>query len=326
MKKIEVRSLLALLLAAIMVFAMVACGGADDTLPVDDDTTDPVVTDPPATDPVETDPPATDPVVTDPPATDPVVTDPPATDPVVTDPPVTEPSEPTVTPPTVTGCTHGFGYNADVIAEVTDIGIVYKCKACGDAVVRAVTIGNGPKFTSDGYTIEVGSKQYIEELTPYNNVIFGTEITESAFITFDLNISEVAAIADGETKSMIIWRPSTGLTVTDGIVTGHGTAYTQHIIRLTNNAGKYFVWLGGNSGTQTTTEIELNKTHQFIIEFNAAETNAYIYMDGQYIGMISGQKLYNTNREYFTLQINSETASGTYSNFKFYKPEFDKIG
>jgi hypothetical protein len=55
MKKFEVRSLLALLLAMAMMFALVACGGDENTLPPDTVETDPVVTDPVETDPVEPD-------------------------------------------------------------------------------------------------------------------------------------------------------------------------------------------------------------------------------------------------------------------------------
>ena len=77
MKKFEVRSLLAVLLAAMMLFAFVACDEGSETLPPDTvDTTDPTVTEAPETDPAETEP-----VETDPPATEPADTKPAETEP-----------------------------------------------------------------------------------------------------------------------------------------------------------------------------------------------------------------------------------------------------
>ena len=315
MKKFEVRSLLALLLAAIMVFAMVACGGADDTLPVDDDTTDPVVTDPPATDPV----------VTDPPATDPVVTDPPVTDPVETDPPTVE--------PTVTGCTHGFGYNADVTAEVTDTGIVYKCKACGGAVVRAVTVGNGSIIAVDNYPISMDAgNEFVGDLSSAKDSIFGSEITDSAFMSFDMNISEFEEAkfetAADKVASWIIWRQTNELVKTDDKVTSYGSdKSTTHLIRVQKNDDKYNIWLGGSSGKATTAEIKLNTTHRILIEFDPVNKIAYLYMDGEYIDCLENFKLLSgsPSRICYTLQLNNGVAAGVFSNFKLYNPESDEV-
>lgn len=142
MKKFEVRSLLAFLLAAMMVFTLAACQDADDTLPPDSDVTEPVETEPTETDPVETDPVETDPVETDPPATEPVETDPPKQDPVETDPPVTEPAEtdPPATEPVATDCEHVYGAGKKVNATCqSEGGTEYTCKKCGETKMENVT-------------------------------------------------------------------------------------------------------------------------------------------------------------------------------------------
>ena len=120
MKKFEVRSLLALLLAVVTVLAFTACGGkVDETLPPDDttdvvepDVTEPDVTDPPAdTEPEETDP-KYDPIVTEP-----VETDPPETEPVETEPPHV----------------HDFKKTSTVSANCLAEGYTeYTCKTCGE--------------------------------------------------------------------------------------------------------------------------------------------------------------------------------------------------
>ena len=135
MKKLEVRSLLALLLAMMMVLALVACGNADDTLPPESGDTDPAVTEPTETDPIETEPAETDPVETDPPATEPAETDPPATEPVETDPPATEPVEtkPAETEPDETECAHKYGSGKTVIPTCKTEGYTeYTCTKCGE--------------------------------------------------------------------------------------------------------------------------------------------------------------------------------------------------
>ena len=97
MKKINVKSLIVMILALAMILCLAACGKPDETTAPTDTTepaeTDPVVIDPPETDPVEVDPPAvTDPVETEPVETDPTETDP-KYDPIETDSPATEPVE-----------------------------------------------------------------------------------------------------------------------------------------------------------------------------------------------------------------------------------------
>lgn len=172
MKKFEVRSLLAFLLAAMMVFTLAACGDGNDTLPPDSETTDPVETDPTETDPVETDPVETDPVETDPvetdpPATEPVETDPPVTEPVETEPPVTEPVEtdPPATEPAVTDCKHDYGSGKKVNATCqSEGGTEYTCRKCGETKLENVTpkvdhlyttvILSTPGCVSDGESAE----------------------------------------------------------------------------------------------------------------------------------------------------------------------------
>lgn len=163
MKKFEVRSLLALLLAAIMVFAFVACkGGVDDTtapgtVETDPTETDPTETDPVETDPTQTDPPETKPVETDPPATEPAETDPPATDPVDTEPKETEPEE--------TECAHEYGTGKVQIPTCQAEGYTtYTCTKCGDTKTDNVTAKVGHLYmlsisspigcTFDGQQIE----------------------------------------------------------------------------------------------------------------------------------------------------------------------------
>jgi hypothetical protein len=147
MKKFEVRSLLALLLAMAMMFALVACGGDENTLPPDTVETDPVVTDPVETDPPETDPPETDPVVTDPvetegpeetdPKYDPIETDPPETDPVVTEPVETEPPH-----------VHDFKKTSSVAATCQNEGYTeYACK-CGETKKDDIKPKSGHVYTT----------------------------------------------------------------------------------------------------------------------------------------------------------------------------------
>ena len=141
MKKFEVRSLLALILAVLMLFAMTACAAGEP----DETDSEPVATDPVETDPVETDPIETEPIVTDPVETDPVIVDPvetePAetdpkydpieTDPIVTDPVVTEPveTEPPVTEPVHT---HNYVKSGSVSATCQQEGYTeYTCE-CGE--------------------------------------------------------------------------------------------------------------------------------------------------------------------------------------------------
>ena len=129
MKKFEVRSLLALLLALVMVFAMASCGSTDDTLPPDSGT-DPVETEPTETDPVETEPAVTEPVETEPVETEPVETEPAETEPAETEPVETEPVE---TEPVVVGCEHDYGTGKKVNATCQEEGYTeYTCKKCGE--------------------------------------------------------------------------------------------------------------------------------------------------------------------------------------------------
>ena len=168
MKKFEVRSLLAFLLAAMMVFTLAACGDGNDTLPPDSGVTEPAETEPTETDPAETDPPATEPAETDPPATEPVETDPPATEPVETDPPATEPAEtdPPVTEPSV--CEHKFGEGKKLNATCQqEGGTQYTCKKCGETKVENPTpkvdhlyttmYTSYPSCTDSGSTVDVCS-------------------------------------------------------------------------------------------------------------------------------------------------------------------------
>lgn len=131
MKKFEVRSLLAVLLAAMMLFAFVACDEGSETLPPDTvDTTDPTVTEAPETDPAETEP-----VETDPPATEPADTKPAETEPAETDPPATEPVEtkPAETEPAETECAHKFGAGKVTIPTCQADGYTeYTCTKCGE--------------------------------------------------------------------------------------------------------------------------------------------------------------------------------------------------
>ena len=136
MKKLEVRSILALLLAALMAFSLVACGGGNDTLPPETSDTEPVETDPPVIDPVETDPVETDPIVTDPVETDPPTTEEPDEtdpkyDPIETDPPVTEPveTEPVETEPPHT---HEFKKTSSVAATCQNDGYTEYTCSCGE--------------------------------------------------------------------------------------------------------------------------------------------------------------------------------------------------
>ncbi len=104
------RSFLALFLAAVSVFALLASCGKTPAPPAETaetaETADPVGTLPAETDPAdttvlpETEAPATEPPATEPPATEPPATEPPATEPPATEPPATEPpaTEPPATP------------------------------------------------------------------------------------------------------------------------------------------------------------------------------------------------------------------------------------
>ena len=137
MKKFEVRSLLALILALVMVLAMTACAGGTDEPASEPVATDPVETDPTETDPIETDPTETDPVETDPPEVvdpvdtddpdetdpkyDPIETDPIVTDPVETDPPETEPAH-----------THNYVKGNTVAATCQQEGYTEYTCSCGD--------------------------------------------------------------------------------------------------------------------------------------------------------------------------------------------------
>ena len=171
MKKFEVRSLLALMLAAIMIFALAACGTQDDTLPPDTVETDPVETEPTEIDPVETDPAETepvetDPVETDPPATEPAVTEPPATEPAVTEPKETEPKE---TEPEETECAHEYGRGNVVIPTCQADGYTeYTCLKCGET-------------KKEGTTPRVGHLYVIAYSTPTSCEADGVQVSECTY-------------------------------------------------------------------------------------------------------------------------------------------------
>ena len=132
MKKFEVRSLLAILMVAAMLFAFVACGGDSETLPPDSsvDATEPVEVEPTETDPVEAEPDETEA-----PATEPAVTEPAATEPATTEPAETKPVEtkPVETEAVVTECAHKYGSGKKVIPTCQAEGYTeYTCTECGE--------------------------------------------------------------------------------------------------------------------------------------------------------------------------------------------------
>ena len=156
MKKFEVRSLLALIMAATMIFALVACGGGNDTLPPDVSDSEPTVTEPAQTDPVETDPVQTEPVVTEPAVTEPVQTEPPVTEPAVTDPPATTPveTEPAKTEPVETECVHEFGRGVVQIPTCMADGYTeYTCLNCGETKRDSVTAKVDHLYTVEYVTV-----------------------------------------------------------------------------------------------------------------------------------------------------------------------------
>lgn len=132
MKKFEVRSLLALLMAAAMLFALVACDGGSETLPPDssDEATEPVEVEPTETDPVETEPAETEAPETEPTVTEPATTEPAATEPATTEPVETEPKE---TEAEETECAHKYGAGKKVIPTCQAEGYTeYTCTKCGE--------------------------------------------------------------------------------------------------------------------------------------------------------------------------------------------------
>lgn len=205
MKKFEVRSLLALLLAMMMVFTLVACGNADDTLPPETDETEPVVTEPTETEPAETEPAETEPAETDPTETKPAETEPPKHDPVETDPPATEPAEtePAKTEPADTECAHKFGKGDVVIPTCQAEGYTeYTCTVCGET-------------KTDSIKPKVGH-------------LYVTTTITSASCTADGEIADVCSYC-GDTKNSTVV-PAYGHEGTTKIV--DSTTFTHHKIEL----------------------------------------------------------------------------------------------
>lgn len=142
----KTKTLVALLLAVVLIFAMVACttGGNDTTAGTDPTDTDPTGTNPIDTDPVGTDPvnppviidpvgPPTDtePVETNPAETDPVDTEPVETTPGTIDPPETDPAE--TDPVKPVECQHKYVQLDVTAATCTESGeIADTCIYCGD--------------------------------------------------------------------------------------------------------------------------------------------------------------------------------------------------
>ena len=127
MKKIQVRTLLVMLLALAMVLSFAACGRKPGETTAPSDLTEPVVTEPTVTQPPETEPSVTAPI-----ETEPVEMEPPETEPLETEPPETEPVE------TEPLCEHKFYNNPKhqiptCKAEGYD---EFTCKLCGEKVQK----------------------------------------------------------------------------------------------------------------------------------------------------------------------------------------------
>ena len=312
------KKLTLLLLALVMVLAMVACGNTDETTLPADDATDPVVTEPAETDPVETEPVVTEPVVTEPVVTEPVVTEPVVTEPVETEPAETEPEE-------AVACTCGNESRSSITLETTDAGFVYKCNKCG-GVSRTVVLGNGEKYELDsragtGSIYLSGSKK--DTLNEYNGRIFGTQIGDSFFLTYNLTISDFGTTADGATGSLTTWLA--------GPIWGH-------LIALRNEGGSYRVILGQDKATETETFLELNKDYAVVVEiayiedkveevsgtsYTHSNAEIYVHMNGEFVGK-SNITISRSGFSDYTLRLSGMAGcAASFKDIRLFKPEID---
>lgn len=217
MKKIEVKSLLAMLLALTMLLSFAACGKPDETTVPSDSTdtaeTDPVEIIPPETDPsedtdpVETDPPiVTDPAETDP-KYDPIETEPPVTDPIETDPVVTD--EPEETLPPSAGGDHEHIYRREIVVYpscLSDGVEAMVCSYCGhakdhkpiDGAGHSAAVVEAAIVSFTHHTAMVGQCQicekilyvdeYLEEHTFISEEVVADEVTDGGYVAFGYEI------------------------------------------------------------------------------------------------------------------------------------------
>lgn len=231
-----------------------------------------------------------------------------------------------VTPPV---CVHEFGYNADVVAEITDTGIVYKydCKACGTdgIVLRTVEIGNGPIISKNTLNTTGTADSQITIPTANNGVLFGSAIGDKFFVTTELTATNLDNVTASEHKGVISWVGKTG------------TAFYGHFFRLQKINGENRILLGQDVNNKTVTTdavIELNKTYKLVFEleythYDDAKARAmctiYAYLDGRYIGKVENIPFMASGTTGYVIRLNGGCGTVKYDNFKLYNPQTDEL-
>lgn len=206
------------------------------------------------------------------------------------------------------------------IAKTADDGIIFTNP---NGTYRVVTIGNGAKYELNSREVSGAAcldGNAANTLNSYNGSIFGTEIGDKFFLTYNVNVSDFGSIADGATSSFTSWKTTSS---------SNDTTW-GHLVRLKNDNGVYRVVIG--ESTQTEAVMELNETYNFVFEFTYNDSSSgkktatfRAYMDGEYIGN-SSIVFAQDGRPNNTIRLNGTSGlKATFTNIKLFKPEKDDL-
>ena len=229
------------------------------------------------------------------------------------------------------GCgKHEFNANK-VKAVITDSGINFICKYCGETVVREVTIGNGGIHTNDGFTGATGGKIYPITTDEFNKIV-NPENGGKFYFTFSLTPTALPSDYGDTGRSLFTWLPNTNEDYNSNV--DNKERKYNIMFRLVKGAdGNAELYLadGGYKALDLAPTLALNATYKFIIEVDPATGDYLVYMSNVgdskgvnelvYIGDGNVPIVKEEYKSYGYRISDNGSGSWTMADFKMFRPE-----
>ncbi|MBQ7292701.1 MAG: hypothetical protein IJW79_03050, partial [Clostridia bacterium] len=206
---------------------------------------------------------------------------------------------------------HTFGYNSDIIAEVTADDVDYKCKTCS-AVVKSVKLDKGGIVEHSGtLVLNAKSKDLIEGKAFYADVLRPAD-GGSIWMTFDVKPTDLSGFSTSTNGSTLL-KFQVGSNTHRIMLRAYKVDDKTVRISCQNSAGKE-VLLSGSP------QLITGNTYKFVIEYNLDTKYYYIYLNGSYVGGSGFQVAYNATDAYKLYFGGS--GNWDLTNFKIFNPTY----
>ena len=209
----------------------------------------------------------------------------------------------------VTPCDkHTFGYNSDIIAEATELGVEFKC-SFDNTVIRSANIGNGSSISIDKVTGT--SVNLVSNSADFYSKIISPDDGGSFFMTFDLKPTDLSGFSsDAGGKTLLKFQCGNNHRI---MLRAYKVDNTTVKISCQNSSGKE-VLLDGSP------QLVTGNTYKFIVEYDPASMNYYIYINGKYVGGSNYKIDYGSSVAY-KVQV-ADSGKWEFTNVRFFNPTY----